>query len=129
RVSHQAQAVGTVRVRVARALPDRPDHRLPAGLLVLPLAPELRPRRGSRRRVHRPAELHGGADARPALPRVDLEHGGDHRPGAGLRAAAGARDRAPAEPGDSRPAVPAMVSPVMAAMAWRMMFGVKFGAI
>ena len=26
-------------------------------------------------------------------------------------------------------AVPAMVSPVMAAMAWRMMFGVKFGAI
>ena len=26
-------------------------------------------------------------------------------------------------------AIPAMVSPVMAAMAWRMMFGVKFGAI
>src|SRR6266705_3495775 len=25
--------------------------------------------------------------------------------------------------------IPAMVSPVMAAMAWRMMFGVKFGAI
>ncbi len=26
-------------------------------------------------------------------------------------------------------AIPAMVSPVMAAMAWRMMFGVKYGAI
>ncbi len=26
-------------------------------------------------------------------------------------------------------AIPAMVSPVMAAMAWRMLFGVKYGAI
>lgn len=27
------------------------------------------------------------------------------------------------------PAIPAMVPPVMTAMAWRMMFGVKYGAI
>src|SRR5207249_1667946 len=86
RVSPEAKAVGAVRLRLALALFDLPRHRLPARLLVLPLAAELRPVGGPRARVRGPPELLGGAAAGRALPGISLEHRRHHRARADRRA-------------------------------------------
>src|SRR5205809_1072194 len=97
--------------RVALARPHRPGDPVPARLLVLSLAAELRPRGGPRARLRRRQKLYRGAVQGRPLPRLDLEHGGDHRPLARVRAAAGPGHRAPARPHDARAAGGSTVDP------------------
>src|SRR2546425_12678908 len=72
--------MGARRLRLALAPADRPRHRVSARILLLPVVPELRPLRRPRLRVRRREELRRGGFPRPAVPRLRLEHGGEHRP-------------------------------------------------
>src|SRR5262245_54162740 len=102
--STQAKAVGTPGLRLAVDGADRLCDRLPAGVFLLSVVPELRPLGRSGIRVRRREELHRGDPEGRALHGLDLEHGGDHRAIAAAGAPVGPRDRAPPEPGAPRPA-------------------------